>query len=68
MTMMRIKKCVIKQKLEFEDYKHCLEATQLENEKNQLDKNKLDVNSVRENHKELTNHKLKNYKLILKSE
>ena len=24
------KKCVIKQKIKFEDYKHCLEATQLE--------------------------------------
>ena len=24
------KKCVIKRKLEFEDYKHCLEVTQLE--------------------------------------
>ena len=24
------KKCVIKRKLKFEDYKHCLEATQLE--------------------------------------
>ena len=25
------KKCVIKRKLKFEDYKHCLKATQLEN-------------------------------------
>ena len=27
------KKCGIKTKLNFEDYKHCLEATQLENKK-----------------------------------
>ena len=32
-------KRIIKQKLEFEDYKDCLEATQLENEMNQLEKN-----------------------------
>ena len=25
------KKCVVKRKLKFEDYKHCLEPTQLEN-------------------------------------
>ena len=33
------KKCVIKkQQLKFEDYKNCLEATQLENEINNLEK------------------------------
>ena len=32
------KKCVIKLKLKFEDYKHSLEATQLENKINQLEK------------------------------
>ena len=31
-----IKKCVIKQKLKFEDYKNCLEATQIENNISQL--------------------------------
>ena len=31
----------IKQKLKFEDYKHCLEATQFENKIDQLQKNKL---------------------------
>ena len=25
------KKCLVKRKLKFEDYKHCLETTQLEN-------------------------------------
>ena len=34
----RYKKCVIKQKLKFENYKHCLEGTQLENKINQLEK------------------------------
>ena len=35
------KKCVIKQKLEFEFYKHCLEATLLENIMSKLTKIKL---------------------------
>ena len=30
------KKCVIKRKLKFEDYKSCLDATQMENEINHL--------------------------------
>ena len=33
------KKCVIKRKLKFENYKNCLEATQLENKINHLEKN-----------------------------
>ena len=32
------KRCVIKRKLKFEDYKNCLEATQLENKVNHLEK------------------------------
>ena len=43
---MKRKKCVLKRKLKFEDYKSCLEATQLENKTNQLEKNKIDVNSL----------------------
>ena len=35
------KNCVIKQKLKFEDYKNCLEAIQLKNEKNNSKKIKL---------------------------
>ena len=35
------KKCVIKTKLKFENYKSCLEATQLENKINHLEKIKL---------------------------
>ena len=37
------KKCVIKGKLKFENYKNCLEATQLENKMNHLEKNKIDI-------------------------
>ena len=36
------RKCVIKRKLKFEDYKNCLQATQLEKEISHLGKNKLD--------------------------
>ena len=32
------KRCVIKRKLKFENYKNCLEATQLENKINYLEK------------------------------
>ena len=32
------KKCAIKRKLKFEDYKRCLGATELENKTNQLEK------------------------------
>ena len=48
-----IKKCVIKQKIKFEDYKNCLQATQFENEMNYQEEYKLDVDSLRENHTEL---------------
>ena len=33
------KKCVIKRKLKFENYKNCLEATQLDNKIKYLEKN-----------------------------
>ena len=33
-----IKKFIVKTKLKFEDQKHCLEATQLENKMNHLEK------------------------------
>ena len=42
------KKCVIKRKLKFEDYKNCLEAAQIENKINHLEKNKMDVDSLKE--------------------
>ena len=42
------KKCIIKRKLKFEDYKNCLEAAQTENKINHLEKNEIDVNSLKE--------------------
>ena len=46
------KKCVIKRKLEFEDYKLCLQAAQLHTRINQLEKNKPNVESLRVTHEE----------------
>ena len=37
------KKCVIKRKLKFEDYKNCLDTSQIENKINHLEKNKTDI-------------------------
>ena len=56
------KKCVIKRKLKFENYKSCLKATQLKNKINHLEKNKIDIDIINENHKEF----IKNNKSILK--
>ena len=39
------KKCLIKIKIKFENYKSCLEATQLDNKINHLGKNKIDIYS-----------------------
>ena len=56
------KKCVIKKKLRFENYKSCLEATQFENEINHLEVNKIDIDRIKENHKEFRkiNRSIKN--------
>ena len=45
------KKCVVKRKLKSENYKDCLEATQLENKINYVEKNKIDIDRIKENHK-----------------
>ena len=45
------KKCVIKRKLKFENYKSCLEAIQLENKINHLEKSTIDTDSTNENNK-----------------
>ena len=37
------KKCVIKRKLKFENYKNCLETTQLDNKTKHLEKNKINI-------------------------
>ena len=52
------KTCVIKRKPKFENYKNCLEATQLENKINYLEKDKIDIDSIKEF--------IKNNKSILK--
>ena len=52
------KKCVIKRKLKFENYKNCLEAAQTENELNHLEKNKTDVDSIKKDKKEFIKNKL----------
>ena len=45
------RKCVIKRKPKFEDYKNCLEATQLENKINYLEKNKIHAGSLKKDQK-----------------
>ena len=54
----------VKSNLKFEDYKHCLEATQLENKINHLLKNKLTADDLWENLKEF----IKKHELILKAQ
>ena len=41
------KKCPMKRKLKFENYKTCLEATYVENKINQLEKNKTDIDILK---------------------
>ena len=41
------KNCVIKRKLKFENYKNCLEATQLDNKIKHLEKNKFNIDSLK---------------------
>ena len=52
MAVMGIKKCVIKPKLKFEDYKSCLKVKQLQNEINHPEKNNIEVDSPRKYHQE----------------
>ena len=40
------KKCVIKRKLKFENYKNCLKATQLDNKIKYREKNKINIDSL----------------------
>ena len=53
------KKCVIKRKPEFQDYKNCLKEVQIENKRNHLEKKYINVDSFKEY--------IKNNKLILKT-
>ena len=58
------KTCIIKRKLEFQDYQNCLEAAQIERKINYLRKKKIDVDSLKEDKKEF----VKNNKLLLKTQ
>ena len=61
------KKCVMKRKLQFKDYKdykNGVKANQLKNKINQLEKNKINTESLRLNHNEF----IKNNKFILKTQ
>ena len=41
------KKCVIQRKRKFENYKNCLEATQVHNKINYLEKNEISIDSLK---------------------
>ena len=43
--------CFIKRKLKFQNYRNCLQATQLENKINYIEK--IDKNSIKENNKKI---------------
>ena len=58
----RTKKCIIRRKFNFQDYKNSLETAQVENRIKHLEKNKIDVERLKELQKEL----VKNNKLLLK--
>ena len=70
MTLVKIKKVkgtktsVIKRKLNVQNYKNSLEATQLQNKINYLEKNKININSLKKHHKQL----IRNNKSILKTQ
>ena len=57
------KKCVIKRKLRFQDYKDCLETAQIERKINYLRKKRIGVDSLKEDQKEF----VKNDKLIFET-
>ena len=43
----------------FENYKNCLEVTQVENKIKYLEENKIDIDNIKENYKEFTKKKKK---------
>ena len=60
----KTKKRLSWKKLDFEDYKNCLEAAQIENKINHSEKNKIGVDCLKEDQKEF----IKNNKFILKTQ
>ena len=57
------KKCVMKRKLKFENYKNCLEAAQLDNKIKYLEKNKINTDNLKKDHKKI----IRNNKSTLKT-
>ena len=51
------KRCVIKRKLKFQDYRNCLEAVQVKRKISYLRKKKIDIDSLKEDQKEFVNNK-----------
>ena len=47
------KKCVIKRQLEFNNYKNCLDANQINNKIKYLEKNKINIDSLKKTIKNL---------------
>ena len=58
------KKCVIKRKLKFGNYKNCLEATQPKNRVKYIEKNKINIDSLKKTQREF----IRNNKLILQTQ
>ena len=58
------RKCAIKWKFKFEDYKNCLEATQLESKINHLEKKKIEIHSLKQDHEEF----IENNQPVLKTQ
>ena len=50
----------------FENYKNCLEVTQVENKIKYLEENKIDIDNFKENYKEFTKKKKRKKKSVLK--
>ena len=65
----RHKKCIIKTKLKFQDYKNCLEAAQIENKLNHLEKNKMMyivLKKIKKNKNNKLIFKVKDIRFLLK--
>ena len=58
------KMCVIKRKIIFENYKNCLEVTQLDSKIHYLQRNKIDIDILKNNHTEF----IKNNEIIIKKQ
>ena len=52
------KKCVLKRKLKFKDYKKCLKASEIENKINYGENKKIDVDCLKEDKKDFLKNKV----------